>query len=818
MLVRALAASFLFATASLAQTPNSPPRHLVLVRTTGPAQLQQLLALDLDLAACRPPLLAQRRVEAIVNDQELANLRAQGFEVRLLQRDLSAFHAAQAARNALPRGEDLPNPPLGQGAMGGHWTLAQMEAILDALHTQNPSICAAKTSIGMSIENRPIWMVKISDNVGVDEHEPEVLFDALHHAREPLSMEATVVFMEWLVTNYGIDPEATMIVDERELYFVPCLNPDGYEFNFQNNPGGGGMWRKNRRDNGGGSFGVDLNRNYPTAWNAPNGGSSASSTSDTYRGTGPLSEPETQAIEAFAQSRQFVTVFTTHTYQDVLLRPWGWQQGDPANVADYDMLGDYLTVENGVAHGSIASLLYIASGSSVDHHHTARGTITFSAELGRSNEGGFWPSGQAIVDIAERHQPMFKKVALTAGAAFVFADVTVSEASGGNGNGTIEPGETGEVVVTLQNVGLEAAAGSIGLQTVTPSLQIGTSAASLGNLPALGAASNSALPLTFTVPTTITAPSVQLRVVAVGDGRVSERLIDVDLIARRIVLRDDFEVDRGFARAPGGTATTGLFERSAPQLTVNGSTTVQPGAQTTPTGSMCWVTDGRAGSSAGSYDVDGGFTELLSPVLDLAHLHTARAELMLWYAESVGDDAMSIDISRDAGATWSPLYTRSTATNAWLALELDLGAPLTAAMQLRWHAQDLYPSLVELLVDDFAIRGQLPDGSITLLASGAPGSTVQVVMHAPAGELCVPVAALATGAATFPGVQGTLLLDQGSLLVFGFQTAGTDGRAERELSLPAGPGFSGLSFHWQSVTLSPVRVAFGGNRTTLTLR
>ncbi len=816
MLTRHLVALALANAVCLAQATTAP-RHLVLVRTTGPAQLQQLLALDLDLAACRQPLPAQRRIEVIVDDQELAALQASGFDVRVLQRDLSAWYAAQAAQQ--PPGPDMPNPPLGQGAMGGHWTLAQMEAILDALHTQNPAICAAKTSIGTTIENRPIWMVKISDNVGVDENEPEVLFDALHHAREPLSMEATVVFMDWLVNNYGTDAEATLIVDERELYFVPCLNPDGYEYNYQTNPGGGGMWRKNRRDNGNNTFGVDLNRNYPTAWNAPNGGSSTSTTSETYRGTGPLSEPETQAIEAFAQSRQFALVFTTHTYQDVLLRPWGWQLGDPANVADYDVLGDYYTQENAIAHGSIGNLLYIAAGSSVDHHHTARGTIAFTAELGRSNEGGFWPSGQAILDIANRHQPMFRKVALTAGAAFSIGDVVVTEAAGGNGNGTIEAGETGEVVVTLHNVGLSGVAGNLGLQPVSAGVTIGNGTAALGTVPRLGSADNSAAPMTFTVSPGTTAATVQVRVVAIGDGRTSERLVDVDLIARRVIVADDFEIDRGFARAPGGTATTGLFERSTPQQTLNGNTVVQPGNQTTPGGGSCWVTDGRAGTGAGSYDVDGGFTELLSPVLDLQHLQSARAEMMLWYAESVGDDAMHVDFSRDGGTTWSSLYTRSTSTGAWLPLELDLPAPLTASMRLRWRAQDLNPSLVELLVDDFAIRGQLPDGSITLLASGTAGTTVQVAMHAPAGELCVPMAAFATGPATsFPGVSGALLLDQGSLLVFPFAIAGGGGRAVREVALPAGPGFAGLVFHWQALTLNAAAAAFGTNTTTLTLR
>lgn len=817
MNARLLPVAAVLAMTAFAQAPGlqQPPLHLVLVRTTGPAQLQQLLALDLDLAGCQTPLMAQRRVEVVVDDRELALLQRRGFAVQLLQRDLSAWYAAQAARFPTV-GEDGPNPPLGQGAMGGHWTLAQMESILDAMHTQNPAICSAKVSIGPSVENRSIWMVKISDNVTVDENEPEVLYDALHHAREPLSMEATVVFMDWLVTNYGTDPDATLIVDERELFFVPCLNPDGYEYNYQQNPGGGGMWRKNRRNNGG-SYGVDLNRNYATAWNAPNGGSSSSPSSTTYRGTSAFSEPETQAIEAFAQSRQFVTIFTTHTYTDVLLRPWGWQNGDPANVAAYDTLGDYYVQENGVQHGSISGLLYIASGSAVDHHHTTRGSYSWTAELGRSNEGGFWPSGPAITNIAMRHQPMFRKVALTAGATFAISNVTVTEGPGANGNGTVEAGEAGDVVITVQNAGLSAATASLAMQSLTTGVVVVNGAASAGVVAPLGAAQN-ATPMTFVVAVGVTAPSAQLRVQVTGDGRTTEQIVDVDLIARRLVLRDDFELDRGSLRAPGGTATTGLWERAAPQQTTSGSTTIQPGGQTTPGGSLCWVTDGRGGS-AGTYDVDGGITELLTPVMDLSHLLGAEARLSYWYAESVGNDAMEVEISRDGGSNWSPAFSRMTSTGAWVPLSIDLGTPLTTQMQLRVRAQDLSPSLVECLIDDLELHGQLADGSITLLASGASGTIVQVATNAEPGALCFMLAAFGTSPGTsFPGIGGTLLLDQASTIVLPFVTADAGGRAATEFALPGGAGFPGLVFHWQAAVFGAAGASFGPNRTFLLLQ
>jgi hypothetical protein len=190
---------------------QEPPHHLVEVRVSGPGEMQRLLALDLDLASCTTPRWPARVVEVIATDADLATLRRERIEHEVKIARLEEWHAAQAARFPITAPETL-TPPLGQGAMGGHYTLAQIEAILDALHQANPAIVTSKQSLGNSIEGRPLWMVKISDNAGVDESEPEVLYDAPHHARVPLSMEATPLFMDWLVTGYGVDSLATFLV------------------------------------------------------------------------------------------------------------------------------------------------------------------------------------------------------------------------------------------------------------------------------------------------------------------------------------------------------------------------------------------------------------------------------------------------------------------------------------------------------------------------------------------------------------------------------------------------------------------------------
>ena len=264
--------------------------------------------------------------------------------------------------------------------------------------------------------------------------------------------------MDWLLSNYGKDPEATFLVDNREMYFVPIVNPDGYEYNYKTNPSGGGMWRKNRRNNGS-SYGVDLNRNWPTGWSAPYGGNSTNPSSTTYRGTAPLSEPETLALENFIQSRKFVVGCSCHTYTEILLHPYGYQNKAPNNLSEYQKICDLATSQNNMPYGITSQVLYIAAGGALDHYHEKHGMYGFTPELGTSSEGGFWPSPPNQVVIANRQQHMFRTFALVAGATVDMAQIATREGTGSNSNGIIEAGERGVIDVSLSNAGAGATTG-----------------------------------------------------------------------------------------------------------------------------------------------------------------------------------------------------------------------------------------------------------------------------------------------------------------------------------------------------------------------
>jgi murein tripeptide amidase MpaA len=190
---------------------------------------------------------------------------------------------------------------------GLYHTYDEGVAWLDSISTEYPEVVSAKWSLGWSYEGRNLWCVRVSDNPEQHEaEEPEILFDSLHHAREVMSSEMVLMLTAYLAEQYRAgDPEIVALLDENAVYMVPWVNPDGFVYNELTNPAGGGMWRKNRRNNGDGTMGVDLNRNYPYEWGCDYG-SSGDPGSETYRGPSAGSEPETQAMMQFINEHAFV--------------------------------------------------------------------------------------------------------------------------------------------------------------------------------------------------------------------------------------------------------------------------------------------------------------------------------------------------------------------------------------------------------------------------------------------------------------------------------------------------------------------------------
>ena len=337
---------------------------------------------------------------------ELSQVKAAGFRMDTLEADVVARYLRENAvrkpvRTYPVAGERgggpcdaygvVPATPANYtyGSMGGFYRYQEFLDILDDMRAKFPNLISVRQVVSPTLlthQDRPLWYVRISDHPDTDEDEPEALYTAVHHAREPNSLTHLIYFMWHLLENYEGDPELRYLIDHTELYFIPCLNPDGYIYNQTTDPNGGGYWRKNRRDNGNSSYGVDLNRNYGYEWGS-DAGSSGSTASDTYRGPAPFSEPETQMARDFIEAHNFEIVLNCHTSGNRLVHPWGYE--DVAPTIDFTTLSDWLTRESHYFAGTCWQALgYLASGTSDDWMFGEKGKFAFTPETGL----GFWPT------------------------------------------------------------------------------------------------------------------------------------------------------------------------------------------------------------------------------------------------------------------------------------------------------------------------------------------------------------------------------------------------------------------------------------------
>ncbi len=327
-----------------------------------------------------------RTVGLIVDEAELECLRLDGWAVEV--RGTGAPFRDRAAP------ADLQTPD------AGYRTWAEVQADLVALESLRPDLAQVvdlmdALSIPATAEGRHLLALKISDRVEAEEDEPAIFFLALHHARELNTIEAAFDTAEELLTLYGVDPRVESWVDRYEIWVVPVVNPDGLEYVWNTNSN----WRKNRRYNGLGSYGVDLNRNYPFLWGVC-GNVSATPESDVFRGPSPSSEPEVQAMMALAEAERPVVVISYHSYGREVLYPYVCATlAEPVKVgAGRDVYAD--AAGYGIRHAS-------ASGEDFEWHYNSHNSMAYLIEIGY----GFQPPFNETVDeIEQRVRPAWRTV------------------------------------------------------------------------------------------------------------------------------------------------------------------------------------------------------------------------------------------------------------------------------------------------------------------------------------------------------------------------------------------------------------------------
>lgn len=420
----------------------------------------------------------KRDFTAEVSDADVALFRRAGVKVTYLVRDLEKNYRAinaridrAAAQSGKARVAAVSTPVnFSLGSYAGYYAYTELPAILDRMRTLYPNLISVRSSIGNSVQGRPLYIVKISDNPDVDENEPELLLNALHHAREPMSLSQLIFFMWHVLENYNSDKEIRTLLNSSEIYILPCVNPDGYVYNQTTNPNGGGLWRKNRRTNADGTFGVDLNRNYSYNYALDNTGSSPTPSSDTYRGTGAFSEPETAALRAFSASRQFVTAFNYHSYSNVCIYPFeSLNPNSNAELSTFRSAATYLTADNGFKIGNAYETVgYKANGTAPDWEfgeQVAKSKIYgFTPEIGSSTDG-FWPASSRIIPLSNTMIEMNRRMLRI---STYYGRATVS--------GPLSITQPGGTAVTLayqfQNFSIKPASYTVATTSLSPALAI----------------------------------------------------------------------------------------------------------------------------------------------------------------------------------------------------------------------------------------------------------------------------------------------------------------------------------------------------------
>ncbi len=366
------------------------------------------------------------------SEAEIQTAQSLGADVDIIIEDLTAYYQEQYASSPSRNLAQNPSPCSNDasfitpsnyhgGSMGGFLTYQEILNELDEMRALYPNLITAKSPINdfttegiepagyditPNIGGNSIQWVRISDNPDTeDEGEPQVLYNSLHHAREPASMQQLIFYMWYLLENYDSDPEIKAIVDNTELVFVPVVNPDGYLYNQFTNPNGGGNWRKNRKN----THGVDNNRNYDyfingdpmnSAWGGS--GSSDNPNSNNYRGTEAFSEAENQAIRWLVEQNNFAAALNNHSRGNVLLYPFAYSYNTITPEHEvYQTITNRMTSQNGFLPMLASDYGGTASGAADDFMYGTVDTHDRIFSLTPEIATERWPDPSLILGINE---------------------------------------------------------------------------------------------------------------------------------------------------------------------------------------------------------------------------------------------------------------------------------------------------------------------------------------------------------------------------------------------------------------------------------
>jgi carboxypeptidase T len=532
------------------------------------------------------------------------------------------------------------------GTMGGHLKWEEAIAKLDSMRLQYPNLVSVKWSIGNSYENRAMWTIRVTKNPDAPTGKPEIWLNGVTHAREPIGMENVFFYLYWLLENYNIDPVATYILNNREIYFTPFINPDGYYYNQTTNPGGGGMWRKNRQPYGS-YIGADLNRNFGTYnfWNASNGGSSESPSADTYRGSYPFSCPEDSNYKIFFNSRNFKVGLDYHSFGNYLLKPYYWCDPNPTpHDAVFNEMGADIVAENHFTFGtSSQTLQYYIRGGDLDWCYSSDSTGHSTNRFFMLPEVGtitFWPTQAEIIPLAQSCAYMNIYMSLVAGPYPKLMNATLNKS-------VYSQNESGTFKVVIRNKGLMDAS-NVKIQ-FTPLSSYVTIPVQVYNRATLPLRTSDSTTFNFTVSGTCP-----------NNYGIPARL--------KIMQNDTITISNQIYYILVGNGTAILLD-SAENGFTNWTTTGTWAVTTTQYHS---ATHSFTDSPAGNYTSNTDNPMTLNFPLNTSSLPVVFLSFWHRYYTEGGSDFCRVEVSNDNGTNWSEIKSYSGNMQTWAYQSFDI--------------------------------------------------------------------------------------------------------------------------------------------------
>ena len=672
--------------------------RVVAVMIETPSDLGRMEALSDDPWSCEEGVGRENLYR--VTPAQWEALRASGLKFRVEIEDVQTLIDAERAR--------LESAP-GVGADGVNYfadyrDYTTTSAYIDTLVALNPTI-ASRFTVGNSLEGRAIFGIRITGANGAGTTKPGFWIESIQHAREWAVLPVNMWAADQLVRSYGVDPQITTLVDSIDFYIVPIVNPDGYVYTW----GPDRFWRKNRRPNAGGTFGVDLNRNWSYGWGGT--GSSGTPSAEDYRGTAAFSEPETLNVSNYIAARPHIRgLIDFHSNGQVCIFPWGNVNDPCPDHAELNTLGATITAAiqgvNGIyaPAGSSGAVLYLAAGNVRDWAYGVRNIRPTTLEV-RTGSGGFSPPASAIAPTNAENWAAVKTFAnwvMTTNPVRLYRTVGDVLSVGVNTPTPVQVKATtinGPTPGLAQPAALRWRTGSSGPFASAPLSPAGGDIFT-GTLPGAGCVPG-AFEYYFEAQAvggvTATLPA---------DGAANPLRAPVGV--RATVFSDNFEAATGWTLGGAGvgdTATAGLWGRFNPI-----SNAAQP-EDDNPlgTGTFCYITSNGAVNGGLDADVDNGITTITSPLVDGSGAGTLYVSYHRWFSNNLGNnrgqpsDTLLVQISNNNASSWTTLETVSENTGKWTPRAFkvsDFVAP-TNQMRIRFRANDTSgDSCVEAGIDD----------------------------------------------------------------------------------------------------------------------